>query len=116
MIGVLPAGFQSPDEISQRQPMLFVVPDCWPPNVLHNRGEHYDHAIARLKPGVPLAQAQSEMQTIGARLAKAYPQSNGRIVLGVAARRRHGAPCADRHVGAARRSRAGAADRLRQRG
>jgi len=64
--------------------MLFVVPDCWPPNILHNRGEHYDHAIARLKPGVSLAQAQSEMQTIGARLAKAYPATNGKIALGVA--------------------------------
>ena len=84
VIGVLPAGFQSPEEISQRQPMLFVVPDCWPPEILHNRGEHYDHAIARLKPGVSLAQAQSEMQTIGARLAKAYPKTNGKIALGVA--------------------------------
>ncbi|HXM45704.1 MAG TPA: ABC transporter permease [Bryobacteraceae bacterium] len=84
VIGVLPAGFQSPDEISQRQPMLFVVPDCWPPDILHNRGDHEDHAIARLKPGVSLAQAQSEMQTIGARLAKAYPQTNGKILLGVA--------------------------------
>jgi len=84
VIGVLPAGFRSPEEISQRQPMLFVVPDCWPPNILHNRGEHYDHAIARLKPGVPLEQAQSEMQTIGARLAKAYPATNGKIALGVA--------------------------------
>ncbi len=67
-----------------RQPMLFLVPDCWPPNILHNRGEHYDHAIARLKPGVPLAQAQSEMQTIGVRLAKAYPQTNRNTALGVA--------------------------------
>jgi putative ABC transport system permease protein len=84
VIGVLPPGFQSPDEISERQPMLFVLPDCWPPNILHNRGEHYDHAIARLKPGVSLDQAQSEMQTIGARLAKAYPATNGKIALGVA--------------------------------
>jgi hypothetical protein len=67
-----------------RQPMLFLVPDCWPPNILHNRGEHYDHAIARLKPGVPLAQAQSEMQTIGVRLAKAYLQTNRNTALGVA--------------------------------
>ena len=84
IIGVLPAGFQSPEEISERQPMMFVVPDCWPPNILHNRGEHYDHAIARLKPGVSLAQAQSEIETIGARLAKAYPGTNGKIALGVA--------------------------------
>src|ERR1039457_2826759 len=84
VIGVLPAGFQSPEEISQRQPMLFLVPDGWPPNILHNRGEHYDHAIAQLKPGVPLPQAQSEMQTIGVRLAKAYPQTNRNTALGVA--------------------------------
>jgi putative ABC transport system permease protein len=84
VIGVLPAGFQSPEDFTERQPMLFVVPDCWPPNILHNRGEHYDHAIARLKPGISLAQAQSEMQTIGARLAKAYPDTNGKIALGVA--------------------------------
>jgi hypothetical protein len=66
---VLPSGFQSPEEISERQPMLFVIPDCWPPSILNNRGEHYDHAIARLKPG--------------ARLAKAYPKTNGKIAPGV---------------------------------
>lgn len=84
VVGVLPAGFRSPEEISQRQPMMFVVPDCWEPFILHNRGEHYDHAIARLKPGVSLAQAQSEMRTIAARLAKAYPKTNGKISVGVA--------------------------------
>ncbi|MGA2590252.1 MAG: ABC transporter permease [Bryobacteraceae bacterium] len=84
VIGVLPAGFQPPEEFTARQPMLFVVPDCWPPDILHNRGEHYDHAIARLKPGASLAQAQSEMLTISARLAKAYPNTNGKIAVGVA--------------------------------
>lgn len=64
--------------------MLFVIPDCWPPAILNNRGEHYDHAIARLKPGVSLAQAQSEIDTIGARLAKAYPKTNSKIALGIA--------------------------------
>jgi hypothetical protein len=49
--------------------MLFVIPDCWPPSILNNRGEHYDHAIARLKPG--------------ARLAKAYPKTNGKIAPGI---------------------------------
>jgi putative ABC transport system permease protein len=84
VIGVLPAGFRSPEEISERQPMMFVLPDCWPPDILHNRGEHFDHAIARLRPGVTLAQARSEMQTVAARLAKAYPKTNGKIALGVA--------------------------------
>src|ERR1700722_652169 len=84
IIGVLPAGFQPPEEISERQPMLFVIPECWPRAILHNRGEHYDHSIARLKPGVSLSQAQSEIDTIAARLAKAYPKTNGKLALGIA--------------------------------
>ncbi|HUE21181.1 MAG TPA: ABC transporter permease [Bryobacteraceae bacterium] len=82
VVGVLPAGFRSPGET--RQPTMFVVPDCWPPDILYDRSSHYDAAIARLKPGVTLAQAQSEMQTIAARLAKAYPKTNGKVALGVA--------------------------------
>ena len=84
IIGVPPAGFQAPEEISARQPMLFVIPACWPPAILNNRGEHYDHAIARLRPGVSLSQAQSEIDTIAARLAKAYPKTNSKIALGIA--------------------------------
>jgi predicted permease len=41
-----------------------------------NRGNHWLQSVARLKPGATLAQAQAEMDTIAARLAKAYPDSN----------------------------------------
>lgn len=37
------------------------------------RGEHHFGAIARLKPGVTLSQAQAEMNTISHRLEQAYP-------------------------------------------
>ena len=37
------------------------------------RGEHHFFTIARLKPGVSIAQAQAEMNTISQRLEQAYP-------------------------------------------
>ncbi len=37
------------------------------------RGEHHFLSVARLKPGVTLAQAQAEMNTISQRLEQAYP-------------------------------------------
>jgi putative ABC transport system permease protein len=45
-------------------------------NEMRQRHGRFARAIARLKPGVTLAQAQSEMDTIGARLAKQYPDFN----------------------------------------
>lgn len=40
------------------------------------RGSRSIDIVGRLKPGVTLEQAQSQMTTIGARLAQAYPDSN----------------------------------------
>lgn len=44
----------------------------------HNRvrGSHWLLGVGRLKPGVSLQNADAEIKTIGARLAKAYPDSN----------------------------------------
>jgi len=54
--------------------------DIWMPlqitNELRERRGRFASAVARLKPGVSMDQAQHEMQTIGARLAQQYPNFN----------------------------------------
>jgi len=54
--------------------------DIWMPlqisNELRERHGRFASAVARLKPGVTMDQAQQEMQTIGARLEQQYPDFN----------------------------------------
>lgn len=71
VIGVLPASYR------------FIVPaDVYTPlglnaDQMQRRGSHPGiYAIARLKAGVSLAQARTEMNAIMARLAKEYPATN----------------------------------------
>jgi putative ABC transport system permease protein len=59
----------------------FALPYIWSET---SRGGRGDAAIARLKPGVSLEQAQADLATIAARLAAAHPVDRG---IGVAIRR-----------------------------
>jgi predicted permease len=67
--GVLPRGFRFPEET-----------DIWGPWWISaetaSRSAHNYRAVGRLKPGVTLAQAQSEMDGIANRLEATYPASN----------------------------------------
>jgi predicted permease len=86
--GVLPRGFQFP---IQNDPIDFYVttaedaatPDGSQPQT-KQRGSHSLRAVARMKPGVTVAQAQADLGAIAAALAKQYPESNTNF--GVAAR------------------------------
>jgi putative ABC transport system permease protein len=46
---------------------------------LANRGSHYLNVVARLKPGVTIAQANADVQTIHQRIAHDHPDEAGRI-------------------------------------
>jgi putative ABC transport system permease protein len=80
VVGVMPANFRFP---LQREPEaiwstlspLNETSDNSPPMVQH-RGAHFLTCIARLKPGVTLAQAQAGMDVIASSLSKQYPDSN----------------------------------------
>ena len=76
ILGVMPPGFQFPNGT-----------DVWTPQpdtAAASRTSHSFFAVARLKTGVSVAQAQAELDTIAGRLEQEYPDSNqGR---GVAAR------------------------------
>jgi putative ABC transport system permease protein len=75
IIGVLP-----PDVgwYVQKGSMISKPPEIWSPwqvaNELRARQGRFARAVARLKPGVTLAQAQNEMNVIGARLEQQYPE------------------------------------------
>jgi putative ABC transport system permease protein len=76
VIGIMPADF--------RFPSFRATPGIWVPLVqdplfgkwMARRGGHWLVVTGRLKPGVSLAQAQAEMDTIAGRLAKEFPAEN----------------------------------------
>ncbi|MGH9515641.1 MAG: ABC transporter permease [Terriglobales bacterium] len=68
VIGVMPPSFRFPDYA------LMWTPLGWTDQEKAVRGNHDDTVIARLKPGVDVKQAQSEMNTISSRLAQQYPK------------------------------------------
>jgi predicted permease len=73
VIGVMPQGFQYPSRVEMWVPVGQLSGD---PN-WKERGNHPGlYAVARLKPGATLAQAQADMETIAANLEKQYPDSN----------------------------------------
>lgn len=75
VIGVLQPGFEYFEKADVFTPLgLVLAPD----SAFSGRGNHASdfYAVARLKPGVTVAQAKSEMNAIGQQLAREYPKIN----------------------------------------
>ncbi len=76
IVGVMPPGFGFPNEAD----LWFPVTDAG--ELMQSRVAENHFAIGRVKPGVSIERAQSEMTTIARRLEQEYPQSNkGRTVV-----------------------------------
>lgn len=80
IVGVLPKGFLGYSDSAEIWIPMTMRDATWPQTAqydfLHNRDIHYHKVLARLKPGITLANAQADMETIAAQLAKAYPKEN----------------------------------------
>ena len=75
VIGVMPPGFEEPllwGSIVAWRPIAFT------PAAKAERGNHSLTVIARLKPGVSLAQAEAGLNLVAAQLATAYPATNAK--------------------------------------
>ena len=79
VVGVMPADFRFPE----REHQLW-IPLTINPRLLARQIAGYDHlAVARLKPGVTIEQAQREINAFSARLETEYPTTNRGVRLEV---------------------------------
>src|SRR5712671_7540641 len=70
----MPAGFQFLDkQVGMWVPMAFTS------ELLAQRSRHYLHLVARMKPGVTVAQANADIHTIAQRIAHDHPDEAGRL-------------------------------------
>jgi predicted permease len=77
VIGVLPPDFHYSDEYHSENAGIFVPLAAKKASFLDHRAWHPGiRGIARLRPGVALAQARSDMQAIADQLAEQYPDTN----------------------------------------
>jgi putative ABC transport system permease protein len=70
VIGVMPEGFNYPGGVEVLAPLALT------PELVKSRQSHSYYVVGRLKPGVTLASAQGDLDTIAARLEKEYAVSN----------------------------------------
>jgi putative ABC transport system permease protein len=70
IVGVLPPGFQYPREAEIWKPLAFSSEDLSP----DSRGNHGLQVIARIAPGLTLAQARSDMAAVSRRIIAEHPE------------------------------------------
>jgi predicted permease len=71
VVGVMPRDFYFPTREAQLWTAMRFAPQDF-----EDRGNNYLQAVARLKPGVTLAEAQAEMRLIAGQLEREYPKDN----------------------------------------
>jgi putative ABC transport system permease protein len=81
VVGILPASFRYPDGGPRQDVWISVAQDPLFGPRLSQPGSRVLAGIGRLKPGVSLAQAQAEMNTLGTRLANEFPAEDSGLTI-----------------------------------
>jgi putative ABC transport system permease protein len=76
VVGIMPEGFRGVSDGAEVWLPMMMVSSVRPAGTLQRREQRWLSTVARLKPGVTLAQAQAEMDAIMGRLEQAYPNTN----------------------------------------
>ncbi len=76
VVGIMPEGFRGVSDQAEIWLPMMMVSSVRRASMLQEREQRWHSAIGRLKPGVTLAQAQTELDIIAGRLEQAYPSSN----------------------------------------
>ncbi|HEY1339344.1 MAG TPA: ABC transporter permease, partial [Bryobacteraceae bacterium] len=76
IVGVLPQNFESPAQLALPDRIAYYIPAPYPPELLHQRGDHEFNVVGRLRPGASIETARAQLDVLSATLAKQFPQSN----------------------------------------
>jgi predicted permease len=76
VVGIMPAEFRFPQLTESEQLWIPLAQDPIFSKWMPRRGGHWLRVVGRLKPDVTMKQAQTELEAIGARLAKEFPAEN----------------------------------------
>ncbi len=71
VVGIAPAGFRTDGEADVFTPLGQSTDSR-----MRNRGAHFIHVVARLRPNVTLVEAQTKLSLIAGQLAEQYPKDN----------------------------------------
>ena len=76
VVGVMPEGFKFPAQDEKSEFWMPLESDSGTARFIDSRGSRFFRAVASLKPGVTIQQAETEMNTIARRLETEYADSN----------------------------------------
>ncbi|MEM7482017.1 MAG: ABC transporter permease [Acidobacteriota bacterium] len=79
--GVMPPGFDFPEHADMWVPMESWYAAQTGDRAVKKRGQFWYSTIARLAPGVSLAEARQELEAVAAHLAEQFPEENGDVGL-----------------------------------